>query len=375
MEAELVKLYAIPHSLYSARARSYLIKAAIPYRELSTRSAHYHKVVKPKAGGIATVPTIEFADGTVIRDGAAIIDHFESHSGYPFSPPTPKQYLISRLFDVIGAEGLLRPAMHYRWNYETEQWDFLKHHFRITSRRDELMEQRTEKVMHRMGKVHGPSFGATPEMAEIVEAVYRDQLAALNLHFSEHGYLLGGRPCIGDFGMIAPLFAHLGRDPVPLALMQQTAVCVYRWVERMNVAAADVCEFENLDETWLADDEIPSSLVTVMKAMAEDFVPETIAAADCINAWLDQQQDLAPGTPCERGVGMGIFELRGAEVEALAQPYRFFLLQRFQDAYESLQANDKADMDAVLGAAGMERLLNARLFRTIGRKDNQEIWL
>ena len=31
-------------------------------------------------------------------------------------------------------------------------------------------------------------------------------------------YLLGGRPSIADFGFMAPLFAHLGRDPVPAAL-------------------------------------------------------------------------------------------------------------------------------------------------------------
>jgi glutathione S-transferase len=70
-------------------------------------------VVLPKAGGRQAVPTVELGDGTVIRDGAAIIDHFEVTSGHAFSPKSPKQRILSRLFDVIGSDGLLRPALHY----------------------------------------------------------------------------------------------------------------------------------------------------------------------------------------------------------------------------------------------------------------------
>lgn len=376
MASNPVTLYAVPHSLYSARARSYLIKAGIPYREVSTSSAHYHKVIKEKAGGRMTVPTAELCDGTVIRDGSAIIDHFEALSNHAFAPDTPKQNVISLLFDVIGAEGLLRPAMHYRWSYKQEQFDFLKHHFRIHAQRGEREEQDIEKTMHRMGNVFGPAFGVSPDIAGTIEAVYLDQLEALDKHFADYGYLLGGRPCIGDFGMIAPLFPHLGRDPVPLALMQLKAMRVYRWTERMNYLASDLCEYENQDETWLADDEIPATLVTVMRAMAEDFVPETLAAADSINEWLDAQENLAPGTACGRSVGdKAQFKLRGAEVSAVAQPYRFYLLKRFQDAYDDLQAEDKRDMDAILAQAGMSDLVNARLSRAIGWKNNLEVWL
>ena len=113
-----ITLYAAPQSLYSGRARSYLIKAGVAYRERSFMSQHYNENVLEKAGGRRSAPTIEMEDGTVIRDGAAIIDHYESANNYAFSPATPKQRVLSRLFDTIGAEGLLRPAMHYRWNFD-----------------------------------------------------------------------------------------------------------------------------------------------------------------------------------------------------------------------------------------------------------------
>ena len=63
-------------SLYTGRVRSYLIKNRIPYIEPHATS-HYHKVFC-QSRGRRGIPTIEFPDGRVIRDGVAIVDHFES---------------------------------------------------------------------------------------------------------------------------------------------------------------------------------------------------------------------------------------------------------------------------------------------------------
>jgi len=370
---QTVTLYAVPHSLYAGRARSYLIKAGIRYRELAPNSEHFHRVVKPKAGGRNSLPTLAFENGDVVRDGAAIIDHFEAETGHGFSPPTPKQRLISRLFDVIGAEGLLRPAMHYRWNFDEENAAFLKYHFDIVVGTGEGREGLAEKVMGTMRKA-AFSFGVTPGTVPVVEALYRDQLVALDAHFSAHGYLLGNRPCIGDFGMIAPLFAHLGRDPKAVQVITDHGVRVHRWVERMNREAADLLEYENQDETWLPQDEIPETLINVMAAMAEDFVPETLAAADAINRWL-AEKDVVPGSTCPRGAGDAVFEIRGMEITAIAQPYRFYLLKRVQDEYAALGDDDRKAMDTILEASNMAPILNAKLTREIGRTNNLEVWL
>ena len=77
-------------SLYTGRVRSYLIKNRIPYVEEPHATSHYHKVVLPKAGGRRGIPTIEFPDGRVIRDGVAIVDHFESLNDNLHSPSTVK---------------------------------------------------------------------------------------------------------------------------------------------------------------------------------------------------------------------------------------------------------------------------------------------
>ena len=120
-------LYSAPHSLYAGRARAYLIKKGIPFEE---RSAGHDDFKRAAAlGKLPTIPILVTPVGDVIRDGAAIVEHFESISGHQCSPTAPLQNLLSVLFDVIGAEGLRRPAMHFRWNYPDDNDEFLRHHF------------------------------------------------------------------------------------------------------------------------------------------------------------------------------------------------------------------------------------------------------
>ncbi|MEM1195770.1 MAG: glutathione S-transferase N-terminal domain-containing protein [Pseudomonadota bacterium] len=367
-------LYGVPNSLYTGRARSYFIKAGLAYREVSPADPHYQAHVIAAAGGRLGLPTVELEDGTVIRDGAAIIDHFEAQSGHLFSPTTPKQRFFSRLFDAIGAEGLLRPAMHYRWNFDEENLAYLQFHFAMLAPPKEEGVKLAKAAAQSM-RAATVAFGVTPETAPMVEEVYAEQMAALNAHFGAYPYLLGTRPCIGDFGLYAPLFAHLGRDPKPLMMLMTKALRLYRWVERMGRETSDTPEFPDQSESYLADDAIPDTLVALLKAMAIDFAPETLAAAETINAWIADQGDLAPLTTCARGVGMASFEVRGTQFNALAQPYRFYLLARAQTERKAMNTADRKKVDAILAETGLEAALNTTLAREFGIRDNREVWL
>ena len=374
--AELYTLYAMTHSLYSGRARSYLIKHQIPFRELSTGHESFKAEVLPK-GKLATIPTLVTPEGEVIRDGAAIIEHFESTNGRPSQPTGPRQRIISALFDVIGTDGLLRPAMHYRWNFPEDNLAFVRYHFLHSQRDTPERAEKTEAMMDRM-RYAAMIFGVTEHSQGVVESLYLDYLDALNGHFEQYPYLLGWRPSVGDFGLIAPMYAHLGRDPHPAKLMQQRAVSVHRWVERMNRADQDVPEFFNAGTEFIDDDEVPESLMTVLRILAEDFVPETLAAADAINGWLTENKPEA-GAPAvgrlAQAAGTATFAVRGETIEALAQPHRFYLLQRVQDDYASLSETEKAAVDVVLSKSGMTAILDAALNRRIERADNLEVWV
>ena len=370
--SDVNKLYAIPHSLYSGRARSYLIKAGIPFREYSTGHESYKANIVPQAK-LRTVPTLETCEGQVIRDGAAIIEHFESITGRPFQPTTPKQRVVSALFDLIGSDGLLRPAMHYRWNFLEENEKFIHYHFLHSQRISESREEKTDYMMGRMKTVAG-LWGVHPGSFELIESLYGELLELLDAHFATVPYLFGWKPSIGDFGLIAPLYAHLGRDPAPAQLMKQKAVRVYRWVERMNRPDQDAAEFFEAGDDYLDKDEIPETLVNVLKLLAQDLVPETKAAAEVINQWLAENKP-EPGAIAERFFDKASFQIRGQEIGSVAQPYRFYMLQKVHDLYHDLNAEAQADVAALFESCGLREMLNIRLNRRLAISDNLDVWV
>jgi hypothetical protein len=145
----------------------------------------------------------------------------------------------------------------------------------------------------------------------------------------------------------------------------------------MNRADQDAPEYFNAGTDFLADDEVPETLVAVLRVLAEDFVPETLAAAEHINSWLDKNQPEAGSAAVGRlaqAMGTTEFNLRGEAITVLAQPHRFYLLQRVQDTYAALSVDHKASVDTILADCGMTSILGAKLDRRIVRSDNLEVW-
>lgn len=370
-------LYSAPHSLYAGRARAYLIKRCIPFEERSVGHSSFTEI-KP-IGKLPTIPTLVTPNGEVIRDGAAIIDHFESTFGRLFRPISPLQDMVSSLFDVIGSEGLRRPAMHYRWNFPEDNDEFLHYHFFSLFRPDTPdREQKTISVME-MLRTTTKMRGVTGDTKDLVEALYIELLDALNSHFQHTPYLLGGSPCIGDFGMLAPLYGHLARDPYPAALMKKLAPRVYRWVERMNRESQDAPEYFDCDTDFLQKNEIPETLIAVLRVLSQDFVPETVASAKFLNLWLSEQNP-ETGSPAVFQLGTSPlgnveFQVRDHTINAAIVPYRHFQLQRIHQIFDEVETKTQIRIKQILKSCDMADILNVRLNRSIGRKDNLEVWL
>ncbi len=362
-------------SLYTGRVRSYLIKNHIAYREEPHATDHFHEVVLPKAGGRRGIPTVEFPDGRVIRDGVAILDYFESLNGNLHSPETPRQNVVSRLLDVIAAEGMLRPCMHYRWNHDQDNRDFLQFHFETIYKDQPNPSKVAEERMQLIRDNVNPAWGVVPQTHALIETTHVSLLKKLNRHFAQYPYLLGSKPCIGDFGLMAPLYGHLGRDPKPLALMQEHAVRAFRWVERMNRPEPDFGEFDIEEAVFLDGDEVPESLVDVLRQFAIDFVPETRAACDAINSWLMDNPDIESETQAERFLTMCSFDVEGVEISTIAQPFRFFLIARVQDIYETLNEVQREEVFALLRRCNMDVLLQTKLSRGLKFSNNLEVWV
>lgn len=330
-----LQLFGAPVGLYTGKIRSFLRKQGIPFVEKLPTDRTFRKQVLPAIGRFMN-PVILTADGTVVQDTADIVDFLETTGRARTSsrPATPRQRVVAHAVDLLGGEGLVRPAMHYRWSFLDENESFLRHEFGLAYRAIGMTEEDQERHLDAFTgylKAYLPTLGITPETIPAIEESWLDLLAALDAHFRVHPYVLGGRPTCADYGLMAPLWAHLGRDPYPSNLMKRRAPSVYRWVERMNAADDDMPEFPGHAAELLPGDAIPPTLMPVLTWMARDQLPELRALVEVTNAWLLAHPGIEPGRPCtaspsERSFASGSFPLRGATVTAMLPVYTLSLI-------------------------------------------------
>ena len=372
-------LYGMAASLYTGKVRAYMRRNHVPFAEEKAGGERFNTVVR-EAVGRWIIPVIETPDGDFVQDGTDILDHFEREgfSKHSIYPTDPKLKVIAHLFELFGGEGILRAAMHYRWNFDETNLAFLKTTFEDVLPNGLSQENREAMFLHASGRMRKAAiaFGVTPETHAAIEKSYAEFLSLLEAHLAGQPFLFGGYPTIGDYGLFSPLYAHLARDPKPLHLMQTTAPRVFRWTERMNMLETFI------DETTLdagpdlyAFDTIPDTLKALMRFVAEDYGPELVAHIEFTNDWLKKQDSpqLKPGV-LGRGIGMAEFNWRGHTIRTAVMPYRLYLLQRLQDAFDNLNAADQTALSALFDDTGLTAFLDQRATRRVIRENHLEGW-
>ncbi|MDO8423685.1 MAG: glutathione S-transferase C-terminal domain-containing protein [Parvibaculum sp.] len=378
------RLYGTPGSLYTGKARSYLIKQGIPFENRAAGEPRFRDELVPKIGRWI-IPVLEAEDGVLVQDGSDIIAHFDAQGGtrYPAYPATPLHAIIGQIFELFGGEGLLRPAMHYRWNFDETNRAFLARDFpaALAPTGADVATQAAifDMASSRMRKAMG-NFGVSPETAPTVEASYAEFLALFDAHLAASPFLLGGRPTIGDWGLIAPLYAHLARDPYPAQMMKQTAFRVWRWVERMNAPDQDAGEYGVSPEVLFESDGVPDTLKNLLRFVAEDYLPEIHAFVGFTNQWLTEHPDIVSGTnglprPQDRGLGTVEFNWRGHMIRVGVMPYRLFLLQKIQGLADAVAPAARRAIDGLLAETGLSGLLTLRATRQVARQNHLEVWV
>lgn len=372
-------LYAMPCSLYSARARAYLRQHGLSYVERSSGEPHFINEIVSKIGRWI-IPVLETADGVIIQDGLDIIDHFEAANGAPGTPHTPRHRAIARLFELFGGEGLLRPAMHYRWNFDDQNIDFLRNEFTFGIP-DIDDATRSAFFDHSSGRMRqaGAMFGVSETSIAQIEASYAEFLSLFDAHLQSYPFLLGDKSSLGDYSLMGPLYAHLGRDPAPAGLMQRTAPYVFRWTERMNASVPNFCGYRDMSDSFLPGDAVPDTLKALLRYIAEEYLPEFTAHMDFTNNWLDDHPDIEAGAngledPAQRGIGMASFSWRGLELRTAVMPYRVYVLQRLQDDVDAMPGEDRALVEALFAETGLSPFLELRVSRRVERKGHLEVW-
>jgi hypothetical protein len=269
--------------------------------------------------------------------------------------------------------------MSYRWSYRSEQERFLCAEFGRCMHVGPDREARYEAGKQMMDYFNAflPQLGVTAETIAAVEAAYGELLDALDIHFQHYPYILGGRPSIADCGLMAPLYAHLARDPVPATLMKNRAPNVYRWTERMNLASIADGEFADCPETYAADDTIPVTLEPVLRLVFQDWGAELLANAAYFNAWVADNPSLPAGhlvsADGERKIhptlGFIDYPWRGCTVHRASAPHGLWHFDKAAAYARALSGKPRARLDALVQRCGGEQVMAIEPARPMKREN------
>jgi hypothetical protein len=145
-------------------------------------------------------------------------------------------------------------------------------------------------------------------------------------HFEQHPFLRGGLLSVADYGLFAPLYAHLSRDTYPGMIMKCKAQRVYRWIERMNSQNTDMPEYPNYFRHYFLDDEIPDNLRAILTLIGKEFLPEVKCMVRKVSQWLAnnpvEEGECVTEKPRIKSINPMDFPFRGTTVTGMVIPYQ-----------------------------------------------------
>lgn len=334
--------YGWDSSPYTAKTRSYLRFKGIPHDDVHPTAWRLGRTIN-KAVGRIVMPTVLMPDGTWLQDTSDIIDALDAaHPDPSIVPLGPKQRLAASLIEFHSDEWLPTLMMHTRWNVPANA-AFARNEFareglpwlpRFVGRR--LLEPMAKKLSG-----YRPLLGITEETGPGVEAFGRALIARLDVHFGAHDYLLGGRPCIGDFALFGPLWSHIWRDPGTRDWFDD-APAVVGWMDRMQAPPPTPGEF-------VEDDVVPSTLDPIFATLFAEHWSFATALVAAIDAWCDAN----PGAiRVPRSLGDEAFTIGGITGTRRLITFSQWMLQRPLHAYAGFAADERAAVDAWLTQVG-----------------------
>ncbi len=352
-------LYGGKVSYYTGKARAFLRYKGIPYREVLASREVYKTIILPTVG-YPVIPVVRTPEGEIIQDTSDIIDRLDARFlEASVFPSSPLQKLIALLFEVFGDHWLVLPAMHYRWNFKEQNFDYIIREFgslNLPGESEAVHLKVGEKISHTFNGML-PMLGVNEKTIPGIEKFYLAFLQDFHHHLYQHPFLLGSRPSIGDFGLLGPLFAHLYRDPYPGLIMKSRAQKVADWVERMN-------EPEPGSGHFLEDDEIPETLLPIIRTIFKEMVPAMLECIRQTEAWLEAH----PGQEIPRVIGTQAITIGGHTGEQMTQPFNQWMFQHPLEFYQSLEGEEKDRADRFLKEVDGYEPMQYRIKRRLKRK-------
>lgn len=265
-------VYGSRVSYYTGKLEAYLRYKGIPY---ALHGMPYDKArfLKEKVGSVQ-MPIVDRGDGRWMSDTTPILFELEKeHPSHPILPDDPVIGYIAKLIEDYADEWLWRSAMHYRWSYPYSRElisNILVDELGVPVRLPRFVVRRM--IRRRQIKFFTKRDGVTPATRDHVEQGYLNALDHMSRILKHRPFILGTKPSLADFGLMAPMFRHFSQDPDPEEVMRTRAPLVYEWVARMWTARA-------IDDGQFIS-EITHEMTPLLKEICETHLVQLAANAN-----------------------------------------------------------------------------------------------
>lgn len=270
------RLMGLQPSPYTKKVESYFKFKNMEYQWLSRSFAN--EKLFAKHANVALIPLLFFPSGETLQDSTTIIERLEKENPTPsIHPDDPGLWFVSCLFEEFGDEWCNKLMFFQRWFYAADA--------KATSKRlaDELLDGKWwagiakpvfQKLIVRRMVPRLSYSGGTKQNIPQLKASFENLSALLNVHFEQRSYLLGERPCFGDFGLWCNLY-QAWTDPTANTYLEEHAPALVAYLKRMLSPSIEG-ELETLDtlEPTLApiiEQEVAGRFLPWMKANHQAF--------------------------------------------------------------------------------------------------------
>lgn len=261
------RLMGLPLSPYTMKVQAYFDFKGLDYEWVS-RSMKNEKLFQDHAK-VQLIPLLFLPNGETMQDSTPIIERLEREYPEPsIHPEEPALWYLSCLFEEFGDEWCNKLMFFQRWFYPQDA--------RATG--DRLAGYRLEGqwygavakpiLSHLMVRRMVPrlSFaGANETNIPQLQQSFIDLSAMLDAHLASRPYLLGARPCFGDFGLWCN-FHQAWTDPTANAHLEASAPNLVAYIKRM-ISPSIEGEFE------LLADLLPTLEPILTSEVAGRFLP------------------------------------------------------------------------------------------------------
>lgn len=349
-------------SYFSGKLRAYMRYKGLDFEDRPVNA--YNLTVKiPKKTGATVMPVVETQQGEWLQDTTSTIEWLEQRHAEPsITPDGPVQQIAAMLIEAWADEWWVPIAMHYRWSYPENYALFEQ------DAGEALLPYAPKFLRNRLveksvaGKLRGylSAVGVVPEQQALMESWTENMLDTLDQHFSQHHYLLGGRPSVADFALVGPMYGHLNRDPMPKRELLDVRPHLQAWVDRVHGG-------EPATGDWLPNDALPASLAPLFTALFAEFMPMVEQIAQQVRVYVAENKAKA-GDRIPRSLPEIRFPMAAGHYSRMAMPYTLWMVQRVRDHYAALTSDQQMAVDEWLQSQQQPAFAQMELGPTLQRR-------